>query len=206
MDFITDLPPSSWRGEVYDLILVAVDWFTKMAIYIPTTKKLDTEGLADIFLEKIIACLGTPSLIISDCGSLFTSDFWSQLLHQLGIKCRMSTAFYPQTDGQTERQNQVLEHYLRIFVNYQQDDWVSLLWIAEFAYNNSTHASTRLTPFYLLMGYNPRSPFEVGDGILLPTNAAVDGRMEAMRAARDEAAHNLRLAVEIQEKYYNMKY
>ena len=112
----------------------------------------------------------------------------------------MSTVFHPQTDGQTERQNQVLEHYLRMFVNYQQDDWVSLLPIAEFAYNNSTHASTRLTPFYSLMGYHPRSPFEVGDEIP-PTNEAVGERMEAMKAARDEAARNLRLAIETQEKY-----
>ena len=83
------------------------------------------------------------------------------LCHYLRIKKCLSTTFYPQTNSQTEKQNQTLEQYLRAYVNYQQDDWARLLLIAEYAYNNAVNASTRLTPFKVLLGYNPDFDIEM---------------------------------------------
>ena len=91
--------------------------------------------------------------LISDRGSLFTSRFWSTLCWHLGAKRKLSTAFHPQTDDQTERQNQVLKHYLRVYCNYKQDNWPELLPMAAFAYNNSVHSATDKAPNELLSGY-----------------------------------------------------
>jgi len=94
--------------------------------------------------------------IISDRGSLFTSDFWKRVTEALGISCNLSTAFHTQTDGQTERANATLEQYLRAYCNYQQDDWERLLPIAEFCYNNTQTGTTKITPFFANYRYQPR--------------------------------------------------
>src|SRR5213079_1188157 len=97
--------------------------------------------------------------IVSDRGSIFTSQFWKALSKSLDLKQRLSTSFHPQTDGQTERMNQTVEQYLRIYCNYHQDNWSELLSLAEFSYNNTQHTSIGCSPFYANYGYNPR--FEV---------------------------------------------
>jgi hypothetical protein len=202
MDFITDLPPSRWRGEVYDAILVIVCRYTKLGLYVPAKKTLSAEALADIFVSIVIPRLGAPSSIVSDRGSLFTSGFWREFCHELGIKRRLTTAFHLQTDGQTERLNQVIEHYLRTFVNYRQDNWAELLPVAEFAYNNSTHSSTGFAPFYALMGYYPRIPTD-DDCEPTATNEAVAQRLHRMKNERKLVLQHLQQAVETQAKYYN---
>ena len=101
-----------------------------------------------------------PNSIVSDRDSVFTSKFWSSLCYFLSIKRRLSTAFHPQTDGQTEWQNRTMEAYLRAFVNYEQDNWARLLPMVEFAYNNAKHASTGFMPFKLNCGYHPRVFYE----------------------------------------------
>ena len=99
---------------------------------------------------------GVREHIITDRGAQFTSRFWERVCSHLTINHRLSTAFHPQTDGQTERQNQVMEQYLRAYVDYMQANWLELLPLAQFAYNNSRHGATRITPFYANYGYNPR--------------------------------------------------
>ena len=114
MDFITGLPPSKRGSNVFDSILVVVDRYTKMARYLPTNKTIDASQLAELFWTEIVCKFGTPSGIVTDRGSVFTSSFWSEVCYYAKVKRRLSTAFHPQTDGQTERQNQTLEHYLRV--------------------------------------------------------------------------------------------
>jgi transposase InsO family protein len=97
---------------------------------------------------------GTPSDIILDRGKHFTSRFWTSLCELLGIKRNLSTAYHPQTAGQIEQVNQILEQYLHVYINYQQDDWVNLL--AEFAYNNTSHSATQVTPFFVNKGFHPK--------------------------------------------------
>ena len=159
LDWITDLPPSHY----HDAVLVVVDRLTKMAVFIPTTKSMSAADVAALFLREVVRVHGLPDSLISDRDPIFTSHFWRRLIELLGIKANRSTAFHPQTDGQTERLNSVLEQYLRIYCDYQQTDWSSLLNMAEFSYNNSKHSATTLTPFFANYGFHPRMS-------LLPTS------------------------------------
>ena len=113
IDFVTGLPISTnWKGDSYDSILVIVDRLTKMVYYEPVKVTIDAPGLAKVILDVVVWHYGLPDSIVSDRGSLFTSKFWSSLCYFLGIKQRLSTAFHPQTDGQTEQQNSTMEEYL----------------------------------------------------------------------------------------------
>jgi len=132
MDFIMDLP----KSDGYDTILVVLDRLTKMSHFIPYSKELDARQFANLLMKEIVRLDGLPHGIITDRGTLFTPDLWMETTGKLGIERRLSTAFHPQTDGQTERTNAILEQFLRAYINYQQDDWCGSLPVAEFAYNN----------------------------------------------------------------------
>ncbi|MBW0540980.1 hypothetical protein O181_080695 [Austropuccinia psidii MF-1] len=143
MDFITQLPLSN----KFDSILVVVDRFSKIEIFIPTYGTITALELAQIFISHVLSKNGLPVSIVSDTGSLFVSSFWTNLCQQLKILGDLSTAFHPETDGQTERVNQTLEQYLWMYVSYHQDDWHNLLHLAEFAYNNAEDSSTKQSLF-----------------------------------------------------------
>ncbi len=152
MDFITDLPLT----DGYNQLWVIVDRFSKMAHFIPLkedTKK--AEHLCNIFIDRIWKYHGSPQDIVSDRDSRFTSEIWQVFLETLKIKPRMSTAFHPQTDGQTERVNQSIEAYLRPFLSENQENWGDLLPMAEYAYNNSVTSATGETPFNTNYGRHP---------------------------------------------------
>ena len=127
LDWITDLPPSHYHVA----ILVVVDRLTKQAHFIPTTKSMPAQDVAALFLQHIVRVHGLPETLISDRDPVFTSHFWGRLIELMGIRANRSTTFHPETDGQTERLNSVLEQYLRIYCDYQQTDWASLLPMAE---------------------------------------------------------------------------
>jgi hypothetical protein len=151
MDFITDLPPA----EGYDSILVVIDRFTKMGHFIPCRKSITAPELANLYLQHIFRLHGLPMDIVSDCGPVFTAQFWRALTSSLKIKQNLSSAFHPESDGQTERVNQVLEQYLRCYVDYKQTNWTRLLPLAEFCYNNAEHSSLKCSPFKANYGYDP---------------------------------------------------
>ncbi|SPC61574.1 uncharacterized protein UHOD_11610 [Ustilago sp. UG-2017b] len=159
MVLIEQLPPSS----DFTAILVVVNRLTKMATFVPTTNTLDAPELAKLFLHHVYSKHGLPTSIVSDRGSEFTSHFWRSLSALLGIENHFSSAYHPQSDGQTERVNQVLEQYLRGYSNHLQTNWSDLLPLAEFSYNNAEHASTQLTPFFANYGYHPRFSFDNTD-------------------------------------------
>ncbi len=113
MDFVTSLPISAdWKGDSYNSILVIIDRLTKMVYYVPVKVTIDALVLAEVIIDVVVRHHGVPESIVTDRGSLFTSKFWSSLCYFLGIKRKLSTAFHPQTDGQTERQNSTMEEYL----------------------------------------------------------------------------------------------
>ena len=116
-DFITKLP----LAQEYDSILVVVDQLTKMVYFIPTTEKTSVEGLARLFRDNVWKLHRLPESIILDRGPQFVAGLMRELNGMLGIESKLSTASHPQTDGQTERVNQELEQYLRMFINYRQD-------------------------------------------------------------------------------------
>ena len=151
MDFITDLPMSN----SFDSVLVVVDRFSKMAHFIPCVKSVNAAQVAELFFTNIVRLHGLPRDIVSDRGSVFTSLFWRSLLKLLQVDRNLSTAFHPQSDGQTERVNQILEQYLRCYLDYNQDNWFQLLPFAEFAYNSQSHSSLSVSPFETVFGYQP---------------------------------------------------
>jgi len=153
MDFITQLP--EWRGKTQ--IMVVVDRFTKMAHFVGLDENATAKDVADTFLREVWKLHGLPTEIISDMQGKFSGEFWESLCKMLRVKGRMSTAYHPQTDGQTERTNQVLEGYLRTFVNYDLNDWYQLLPLAEPAYNNSATNAHKMTPFFANNGFYPQT-------------------------------------------------
>ncbi|MBW0588116.1 hypothetical protein O181_127831 [Austropuccinia psidii MF-1] len=135
MEFITQLPLSN----SFDSILVVVDRFSKMEILIPTYGSITALELVQIFISHVFSKHGLSVSIVSDRGCLFVPSFWTQLCQKLKISRDILAAFHPETDGQTERVNQILEQYLWMYVSYHPDDWHTWLPLAEFAYNNAEH-------------------------------------------------------------------
>ena len=155
MDFITCLPTTR---AGYDAILVVVDRLTKMAHFIPCVTKCTGEQVAKMLWDHVFKYHGLPRQIVADRDVRWTSEFWTALGTYMGTQLALSTAFHPQTDGQTERMNRVLEETLRHYVDPTQLDWDDNLAAAEFAINNATSGTTGNTPFFLNTGYHPRTP------------------------------------------------
>lgn len=151
MDFIEKLPKSSG----YDTILVIVDRLTKQSLFIPTHDTITSAELARLFVIHVFSKHGVPEHVTSDRGSEFVSHFFRSLGQALDMRLHFTSGYHPEGDGQTERTNQTLEQYLRIYCNYQQDNWAELLPLAEFAYNNAPSATTGVSPFFANKGYNP---------------------------------------------------
>src|SRR3954462_3008562 len=156
MDFIVQLPKTK---AGFDAIIVFVDTLSKMTPFVPTKTTASAPETARLFFDNVFRLHGLPKSIISDRDAKFTSKFWKTLFQTLGTKLAMSTAFHPQTDGQTERANRTLEDMLRAFTNYQQDNWDQLLSTTEFAWNNAPNASTGMTPFHINQGRDPLNPY-----------------------------------------------
>lgn len=159
IDFITPLPICTRYGRSYQHIMVVVDRLSKKKKFIPLDS-LEVEAVVQAFIEWVWREEGYPFTIISDRGTQFTAHFWKRLCERIGTKPKLSTAFHPETDGQTENANASLKQYLRAYVSYFQDDWVDWLPIAEFEANSDRSASTGVAPFLLTKGYIPRSGVE----------------------------------------------
>lgn len=206
IDFITGLPPTTYQKEEVDSILVIVDRFTKTSGFFPVHSSITVPDLAELFHSHIELQYGPPEGIVSDRGSLFTSKFWTRLFDLSKTRLRFSTAFHPQTDGQTERMNQTLEHYLRCFVGEEQTSWPKLLKTAEFCCNNHKNTSTNVTPMEALYGYNPSFHLRdegVADEREMP---AVEARLEKLKELRARLVANWQIANETMAKYYNARH
>src|SRR5258707_2479958 len=151
MDFIEQLPAS----EGFSTILVVIDQLTKQAIFIPSHDTVNAPQVAWLFLTHVFSKHGVPAHVTSDHGSEFVSHFFHSLGKLLRMRLHFTLGYHLEGDGQTEHANQVLEQYLQGYPNYQQDDWVTLLLMAEFAYNNATNATTGVSPFFTNKGYHP---------------------------------------------------
>ncbi|GJX91673.1 reverse transcriptase domain-containing protein [Tanacetum coccineum] len=155
MDFVTKLPKSS---QGYDTIWVIVDRLTKSAIFMPMRETDPMDKLARMYLKEVVTKHGIPVSIICDRDPRFASNFWRSLQKALGTSLDMSTAYHPQTDGQSERTIQTLKDMLRACVIDFGNGWVKHLPLVEFSYNNSYHASIKAAPFEALYGRKCRSP------------------------------------------------
>src|ERR1700742_3336994 len=199
VDFVVELPTSSG----YDAVMTVVESVSKRAHFIPTHTTVTAEGAARLFLHNVWKHHGLPYQVVSDRGPQFVAEFTRELYKRLGIKVASTTAWHPQADGQTERVNQELDQYLRIFVNERQNDWADLLPMAEFQHNNHVHASTQHLPFYLDTGRHPRMVFEPRQR---PSRIeTVNDFADRMKASLDEAKAALTKAKDDMARYYNRK-
>jgi hypothetical protein len=151
MDFITGLPSSNG----YTVILVVVDRLSKYSHFMPLKSDYTSSKVAEVFFHTIVKLHGFPKTIVSDRDRVFTSQFWQQLFKLSGTTLAMSTAYHPQTDGQSEAVNKCLELYLRCFTSESPRQWYKLLSWAEFWYNTSFHTSIGMTPFKVVYGRDP---------------------------------------------------
>jgi len=173
-----------------------------MVHFILTTEKTSAEGLARLFRDNMWKLHGLPESIISDRGPQFAAGLMKELNEILGIKSKLSMAFYPQTDEQTERVNQELEQYLRMFINHRQEQWPEWLGTAEFMYNNKAHSSTRMSSFKVNYRQDPRMGFkERKKG----KYAGAEKFVEKMKEIQEEAKVALRKAQEDMRKYADKK-
>jgi transposase InsO family protein len=201
LDLITGLPRTP---DGFDAILVVVDKCSKLLHLIPTTSSVTAPELADLFFREIVRHHGIPSSIISDRDPRFTSSFWSQLWKRLGTSLAMSTAYHPETDGQTERANRTIEDMLRAYVNQRQDDWDHLLTAVEIAYNNSKQTSTGFSPYFLNYGQHPSFPLNsLTELSERSNNASVEELLEKLTGALIEAQENVKRAQLNQERQAN---
>jgi hypothetical protein len=187
MDFVTDLPVTP-KG--HDSITVIVDRLTKMVI-LTATKKTDTaRDVAELFVKEVISRHGCPETLVTDRDPKFTGHFFREITQLWGVKQNMTSAFHPQSDGNTERVNRVMEDMLRHFVSPDQTNWDQLLPLVEFAINNSYHDSIQNTPFILNYGRAPRTPLRA-----LVHEVTIEQRRQRVPHA-DEFIHHMREAQE----------
>nr|CAB3502859.1 unnamed protein product [Digitaria exilis] len=196
LDFVVGLPRSQ---QGHNAIWVIVDRLTKVAHFIPIKENHRTEQLAELYVDRILKLHGAPKSIVSDRGSEFTSRFWQSLNRALGTELKYSSAYHPQTDGQTERVNQILEDLLRACVLTYGSDWEKSLPYAEFSYNNSYQESLQMSPFEALYGRKCRTPLmwsETGEQIIFGPDTIKQAE-ESVAKIRE----NLKIAQTRQKSY-----
>jgi hypothetical protein len=165
VDLITDLPPSvdttsSTNTIKYTAICVFVCHLSKMVRLVPTTKDLTTKGFAQLFMREVFAHYGFPTKIVSDRGTQWNSAFFRAMCEEAGVELALSTAYHPQTNGLTERTNEVVEASLRHYISADMHDWHEQLPLVEFALNSSYHDAIKSTPYRMNRITLPASPFE----------------------------------------------
>jgi len=197
-DFITKLP----LAQDYDSILVVVDQLTKMVHFISTTEKMSAEGLAKLFRDNVWKLHGLLESIILDRGLQFVAGIMRELNRMLGIKSKLSMVFHSQTNEQMERVNQELEQYLRMFIDHRQEQWPDWLGMAEFAYNNKAHSSTKMSPFKANYRQDPRMGFEMRKK---GKYKGAEKFVTKMKEIQEEAKAALEKAQEEMKKYADRK-
>jgi Integrase zinc binding domain len=187
LDLIMDLPES----QGHDSILTITNHdCTKAAVFLPCSKTITGEGVAQLYVDHVFPHFGVPRKVISDRDPRFTGKFIRELCKQLRIEQNISMAYHPQTDGQSERTNQWLEQYLRVYGNFQQNNWAALLPLAQFVHNSWPSDVTKRTPFDLLMGFMPKL-WITKTALTLPE---VERRKEWLQISRDCAQEAIKKA------------
>ena len=175
-------------------IAVFVDRLSKMVHFAPCTKEVTIEQYAQLFIDHVFRLHGMPEVIISNRDPRFTSKFWTKLFQILGTDLQYSTAFHPQTDGQSEVTIRVLENFLRPYVEQNPSTWVAQLGLMEFTANNAVNTSTGFTPFYLNCGEDPVLPNTLMVYRESEASQAVTETVDRIKVALGDAKTNLTAA------------
>jgi hypothetical protein len=197
MDLLTGLP----QCEGHDAVVVFVCKLSKFIKAVPISKSITGEELGRVFIAEVLCTFGSPAVVISDRDPRMMSGFWKQMFDERGIKHTPSSAYHPQTDGQSERAIRTFEDALRAFVNPRQDDWVECLKWIEFAYNRSMNLTTRAIPYEVAFRFVPPHPFD----IVLGTTRTPLTRTEHEQLI-DKTRANIELAQRRQKHYHDKKY
>jgi hypothetical protein len=196
VDFVMGLPKSR---EGFDAVMMVIDRLTKMAHFIPTTTTVTAVKAAELYIANVVRLHGLPGRLVSDRDPRFTGNFWQAVHENLLTSLSMSSAYHPQTNGQVERINRVLEDALRHFVAADQTDWDAYLPLVEFAYNNARQESAGQSPFFLNYGYHPRGPGSVRSRVNPDAASWLDRREQALA----EAKRCLEAAQQRQKAWYD---
>jgi len=191
------LPESSG----HDAVMTIMDSISKRVHFVLMHTTVTVEGAARLFLYHVWKLHGLPKCVVSDRRPQFIASFTKELYRLLGIRLSSSTAWHPQTDGQTEHVNQELDQFLRLFVKEQQNDWYDLLPITEFQHNNHVHSATQQPPFLLDTGRILHMGFELSQA--LSRLETVNEFTEQMKSATEEAKSAICKAQEDMTQYYN---
>jgi hypothetical protein len=189
LDFITKLPTSKENNTI---LTITDHDCSKAALFFACKETITAEEVAELYARHIFPHYGIPQKVISDRDPRFTRRFTTTLCEKLGIKQNLSTAYHPQTDGQSERTNQWLEQYLRIFRNYSQSDWANWLPLAQFVHNSWMNETTKQTPFNLLIGGLSVSHYPMTKGQMTE-----DDRMDRIHEMRSRAQEAITKAQDI---------
>jgi len=166
-----------------------------MSHFFPCSRDLDARRFANTFIKKIVRLNRVPHDIITNRGTLFTSDLWKETTEKLAIEQRLSSPFHPQKDRQTQRTNAILEQYLRAYINYQQDDWYGYLLVAEFTYKNGYQETIKNTPFFANYGINPK--YEIISRLIQGKQTTPEEMSQLHESLRNEM-----VATELRQKEY----
>lgn len=191
MDFLGGLNTTKTRN---DYIFVIVDRFNKMALMIPCKKTVTAEGAASLFFQHVFVHFGLPRSIISDRDNRFLSSFWKNLWCMMDTKLKRSTAFHPQTDGQTEVVNRTIAHLLRAYNQQRPRSWDENLPYIQYCYNRAVHGSSGKSPFEVCYGFIPNSPFDI-----VLSGSAVGNNSRTEEVAAEKFIHRIQ---QIHEKVH----
>jgi hypothetical protein len=200
MDFIKGLPISQGAS----VIMVVVDRLSKYAHFISVAHPFTASKIASLFMQHVFKLHGLPVSIVTDRDAVFTSSFWHEMFTLQGVSLAMSSAYHPQSDGQTEVVNKCLEHYLRCYAGETPKAWSHWLAMAEYWYNTNYHASSKLTPFETLYGILPPKLIEYIPGT--SRNQAVDDTLRSREQTLSLLRHNLLAAQERQKSQYDRRH
>jgi hypothetical protein len=198
MDFVLGLPRTFRK---HDSILVVVDRFSKMAHFIPCSKTSDVSKIAKLYFDEIVKLYGLPKTIVSDRDVRFMSYFWKTLWHLVGTKLKFSTAFHPQTDGQTEVVNRSLGNLLRCLVGEANRNWDLILPTAQLAYNSSANRTIGISPFEVVHGYPPRKPLDL---LPMSPHVRVSESAEAFAQHLHDLHHEIRNKIQASNFQYKI--
>ncbi|MCO5573242.1 hypothetical protein L7F22_027011 [Adiantum nelumboides] len=200
MDFVSGLP--TVQGG-YDSIMVIVDMLTKVSHLLSVKKTYIASDISRLFVKEIFRLHGLPKRIISDKDAKFTSKFWKALFEALGTQLCFSSAYHPQSVGQTERVNQVVEDIIRAYCSREPRKWIQFLPLVEFAYNSSFHSSIGMSPFNALYGHECVSPLNFSDPTIRVE--ATKKMLEEMGEQTKAIRHDIQAAKDRHKHYADQK-
>jgi hypothetical protein len=198
LDFITKLPTSEGNDTI---LMITNHNCSKMALFFPCQETITAEEVAELYGKHVFPHYGIPRKVIFDRDPQFTGRFTATLCAKLGIKQNLSTAYHPQTDGQSEQTNQWLEQYLRIFRNYSQNNWANWLPLAQYVHNSWMNETTKQTPFNLLIGGLLVSHYLMTEDQLME-----DERMDRIHEMRSRAKEAITKAQDVMKNKKGTNY